>query len=306
MVCGRGRQRGARAVATAAGVLLAVSGCATTEQISTAPTSSASSATTPAAVMQAEATAVAQLQAWLADPQAGNLTYNAVQVTADGSLNVMSILSGPFDPATGQTQLTGSVKTLGSGSSTQGTSTALESRGTVYTTIPQVLQTGSAAGVQWNAANVTDTWGKDAPHSGWWTVLNAVQSVTSDGITSLDGTTVYMYSDTLDLTQIKGIPKQLLDSDPVRKAGVTKVEVDVYLLAGTGTLERVTYKLGLPVQIDAAATAKSSAGFQVDMSGFASATATPSPTPQPTQTMPGPGTVAKQTGDVDLAALLPF
>jgi hypothetical protein len=304
VVCGR-RRRTAATAASAAGLLLAVSGCATTEQISTAPTSSASSATTPAAVEQAEQTAVEQLQAWLADPQAGTLTYNAVQVTADGSLNVMSILSGPFDPALGQAQLTGSVKTLGSGSSTQGASTALESAGTVFTTIPQAMQTGGATGMQWNAANVTDTWGKVA-HSGWWTVLDAVRNVTSDGITSLAGTTVYMYSDTLDLTQIKGIPKQLLDSDPVRKAGVTKVEVDVYLEAGTGALERVTYKLGLPVQIDAAATAKSSAGYQVDMSGFASASATASPTPQPTPSLPATGTVAKQTGDVDLAALLPF
>jgi hypothetical protein len=60
------------------------------------------------------------------------------------------------------------------------------------------------------------------------------------------------------------------------------------------------------VQIDAAATAKSSAGFQVDMSGFASATATPTATPQATPTVPDPTTVAAGTGDVDLAALLPF
>jgi hypothetical protein len=290
----------------AAAVLLAVSACATTEQISTAPTSSASSATTSASVEQAEAGAVEQLQAWLSDPQAGSLTYNAVQVTAGGALNVMSILSGPFDPALGEAQLTGSVQTLGSGSSSQGTSTAVETDGTVYTSIPAAMQTGGALGNQWNSAALDDTWGKDAVHSGWWTVLNAVQSVTSEGLTSLAGTNVNLYVDTLDLTQIKGIPKQLLDSDPVRKAGVTKVEVDIYLQAGTGTLERVTYKLGLPVQIDAAATPKSSAGFQVDMSGFTSATATAAPTPQPTPTVPSPGTVAKGTGDVDLAALLPF
>lgn len=292
-------------VGTAA-VLFAATACATTEQVSTAPTSSASTATTSASVKQAEAGAVAQLQAWLSDPQAGELTYNAVQVAAGGSLNVMSILSGPFNPALGDAQLTGSVQTLGSGSSSQGTSTAVESDGTVYTSIPTTMQTGSALGMQWNSATVGDTWTKGAPHSGWWTVLDAVQSLTSEGIASLDGINVYLYVDTLDLTQIKGLPPQLLDSDPVRKAGVTKVEVDVYLLAGTGALQRVTYKLGLPVQIDAAATSKSSAGFQVDMSGFANATATAAPTPQATPTAPDPATVAKGAGDVDLAALLPF
>ena len=296
-----------RAVLIAGAVLLSASACATTEQVSTAPTSSASTATTSASVKQAEAGAVAQLQSWLINPQAGNLTYNAVQVTAGGSLNVMSILSGPFDPALGEAQLTGSVQTLGSGSSSQGgTSTALETGGRVYTSIPQAMQTGSALGLQWNSATVGGTWGKDALHSGWWSVLDAVQSVTSEGITSLDGTNVYLYVDTLDLDQVQGLPKQLLDSDPVRKAGVSKVEVDIYLQASTGALQRITYKLGLPVQIDAAATAKSSAGFQVDMSGFTSATATPTPTPSATATVPDPTTVAAGTGDADLAALLPF
>lgn len=294
------------AVLIAGTVLLTASACATTEQVSTAPTSSASStASTSPSVKQAEAGAVAQLQSWLINPQAGNLTYNAVQVTAGGSLNVMSILSGPFDPALGQARLSGSVQTIGSGSSSSD-STAVESGGRLYSSIPQAMQTGSALGMQWDSESVNGTWGKDPTHSGWWMVLDAVQSATSAGLTSLDGTNAYLYVDTVDLTQIPGLPKQLLDSDPVRKAGVSKVEVDIYLQAGTGMLQRVTYKLGLPVQIDAAATAKSSAGFQVDMSGFASTTATPTATPQATPTVPDPTTVAAGTGDEDLAALLPF
>ncbi|HEX4790954.1 MAG TPA: hypothetical protein VH372_21000 [Actinospica sp.] len=302
MSCGRA----AAAAIAAALVLAAAAGCATTEQMNTAPQSSASTSTANASLKTAEENAVTQLQAWLADPQAGTLNYNTVQVTGGGTMNVMSILTGTFEPTLGQASLTGSVQTLGSGSTTQGKSNAIETDGKAYTTLPQSLQTGDRLGKLWQSAPVQATWDKDAAHSGWWTALDSVRSLTADGVTSLDGTTVDLYSETVDLSTVKGVPKTLLESDPVKKAGTTKIEVDVYTEMGSGVLVRVTYKLGLPVQIDAAATAASSAGYQVDMSGFAQQSATGSPTASPQPTAPDPTIVATETGDVDLAALLPF
>lgn len=294
--------------AALAGVLVlgAAAGCATTEQMNATPTSSASTHTPSASTKAAEKNAVTRLKAWLAAPQAGALTYNTVQVTGGGTMNVMSILSGSFDPNLAQASLTGSVQTLGSGDTTQGKSSALESDGNAYTTLPQAMQTGDRVGKQWETAPVHATWTKNAPHSGWWTALNSVQTVTADGVTSLAGTTVDMYSATVDLSTVKGIPKTLLESDPVKKSGTTKIEVDVYTAMGSGLLMRVTYKLGLPVQIDASATSASSAGYQVDMSGFAQASPSASPTASPQPTAPDPELVAAEIGDTDLAALLPF
>jgi len=301
-VAGR-RGRAAGATIAAAVLFGAISGCGTTEQISTAPTASAPTATIPASTVLAEKAAVAQLQAWLANPQAGTLTYNTVQVSP--TVNVMTILTGPFDPTSGQAALTGSIEMLGSSSTTQ-PSTALELDQKVYTTIPTSLQTGDLVGKLWESTSVRTTWATDAAYSGWWQTLNQVGSVRADGVTSLAGTTADLYSENLDLSTLKNIPKALLDSDAIKKAGTTKVEVDLYTAMGSGTLIRVTYKFGLPVQIDAAATAKSSAGYEVDMTGFTDASATPAPTASPMPTAPDATTVAKDAGDADLAALLPF
>jgi len=318
VACGRA----AGTAVLAALVLAAGAGCATTEQMNTVPQSSASSTSSASAKLKAaERAAVAELKAWLADPQPGTLNYNTVQTqpatTGDGTVNTMSILSGGFTPDLGEASLTGSVQTLGSGATTHGESSAIETDGLAYTTVPEseqsaTPQSGTDEAPSWKSAFVHAAWGEDAVHSGWWTALESVQSVTADGVTSLDGITVDMYSATVDLAAVKGIPKALLDSHPVQKAGTTKVEVDVYTQMGSGALVRVTYKLGLPVQIDAAATAASSAGYQVDMSGFAlkgatgSATVSPEPTAPDPATVVAPATVTAQTGDADLAALLPF
>jgi hypothetical protein len=301
--------RRATGAALAALLLGGVSACGSTEQIDTQPQTSASTATTPAATIAAEKNAVVQLQAYLADPVAGTLTYNAVEVTSSGAINVMTILSGGFDPVSGQSTLAGSIETLGSGSTTQGQSSALEYGGKVYTSIPPSLQTGEHVGKLWEASSVQSIWGTAATHSGWWTALDSIKAVDTDGVVSLAGTTVDMFSVIVDLSTVKGVPTALLDSDPIKKAGTTKVEVDVYTTLGSGSLVRVTYKFGLPVEIDAAATSKSTAGYQVDMSGFDNPTASASPSPSPTGSataQPDSATTAKGSGDADLAALLPF
>lgn len=296
--------------ALAALILGGTAACGTTQQVFTSPQASASTkASTSAATAAAEKNAVVQLQGWLADPLPGTLTYNEIQVTSGGTINVMTILSGPFDPNEGTATLNGSIETLGAGSTTQGASSALEYNQKAYTSIPAKLQTGGYTGKLWESAAVRSTWPSGARLSGWWTALNSVKQVQADGVTSLDGVAVDMFSAFIDLSTVKGIPKTLLDSGPFGQTGTTKVEVDVYTAMGSGDLVRVTYKFGLPVQIDAAATAKSSAGYEVDMSGFSVASASPSPTPTPTGTAsvpPDPTTVAAGTGDTDLAALLPF
>jgi hypothetical protein len=295
--------------ALAAALLGGVSACGSTEQFDTQPQTSASTATTSASTIAAEKNAVAQLQAWLADPVAGTLTYNAVEVTSGGAINVMTILSGGFDPGSGQSTLAGSIETLGSGSTTQGQSSAVEFGGKVYTSIPTALQTGERAGKLWEASPVHTIWGTAATHSGWWTALDSVKAVDTDGVVSLAGTTVDMFSVIVDLSTVKGVPKALLGSDPIKKAGTTKVEVDLYTTLGSGSLVRVTYKFGLPVEIDAAATSKSTAGYQVDMSGFDNSTASASPSPSPTGSataQPDSASTAEGSGNADLAALLPF
>ena len=293
--------------ALAALILGGTAACGTTMQVFTTPeVTTSAKATATSATAASEKNAIYQLQGWLADPQPGTLTYNTIQVTSGGAINVMTILSGPFDPA-GTATLTGSVETLGSGSTTQGASGALEYGEQVYTSIPTALQTGVRLGKQWELAPVRSTWASGERLSGWWTALNSVKQVQFDGVNSLEGATVDMFSAFLDLSTVKGLPAALLDSEPVKKAGTTKVEVDVFTAMGSGSLVRVTYKFGLPVQIDATATGKSSAGYEVDMSGFSNATASASPTPTGTASVPpDSSTVASGTGDTDLAALLPF
>jgi hypothetical protein len=302
--------RRARGTALAALVLGGTCACGSTEQIDTSPQSSASTATTSASTVAAEKNAVNQLQGWLADPPSGTLTYNTVQVTGGsggGSIDMMKILSGPFDPGSGQATLTGTVETLDSGSTAQGQSSAVEYARHVYTSIPAAQQTGAGAGKLWNVAAVHTYWAAGSRYSGWWTALDAVKQVQSDGVLSLGGVTADMFSTDVDLSAVTGIPKLLLDSDPFTQAGTTRVEVDIYTAMGSGNLVRVTYKFGLPVQIDATASATSSAGYEVDLSGFGSATATATPTPTSTASpQPAPSTIASGNGDADLAALLPF
>jgi hypothetical protein len=126
-------------------------------------------------------------------------------------------------------------------------------------------------------------------------------------VISLGGTTADMFSTSVDLSTVTGIPKALLESDPFAQAGTTKVEVDIYTAMGSGNLVRVTFKFGLPVQIDATASPTATAGYEVDLSGFGSGSATATAAPTSTAPpRPAASTVASGGGDADLAALLPF
>jgi hypothetical protein len=61
------------------------------------------------------------------------------------------------------------------------------------------------------------------------------------------------------------------------KAGTTKVSIDLYTDLGTGALVRLTYRLGLQVSVDATATATTTAGYEVDLTGLGSPTVSASP-----------------------------
>lgn len=303
-----GRRLRTAAIAAALALIPAVtSGCGTTVPMSAAtqaPTSS-STANVPGATLAAQRNAATQLHNWLADPRGGTMTYNTIQVTSGGSINVLTMLSGTFDPS-GDADLTGSIETLGSGSTTTGDSSAIETNAQVYTTIPTELQTGDRDGKQWESTAVDATWDGNGVHSGWWQLLYQAQDLKAQGVTGFGDTSVNVFTEVLDLTKLSDIPASLLDSEALRKAGTTKVEVDVYTLTGSGKLARVSYKLGLPVAIDASATATSTAGYQVDLSGLEAPAPSPSATPTPSPSAPPPETVAAGAGDDDLAAMLLF
>ena len=294
---------------------MAVSACGTIVPIGTSPTATPTSTASVSAQIQADQRkAEAQLQDWLWNPRPGTLTYNTIQVTV-GDVNVMSILTGPFDPTgtaedpTGSAALTGTIATL-SGTTTVAKTAAIQTGGKVYTAIPTAMQIGDKLGKLWVASSVGATWTKNAVHSGWWQVLYQADALKADGSTSLgsggNAVNVNVYSENLDLTKLKNIPKALLESAALGKAGTSTVEVDVYIDAGTNKLARVTYKFGMPVRIDAPATAGSTAGYEVDLSGLEDAGASPSPSPIASSAAPDPANVAAGPGDEDLAALLPF
>lgn len=304
---GRG-PRAALAAAAAAGLIMAAAaGCGTTVPMG-APTQSptaSTSASVPAATRAAELNAETQLQQWLLDPHGGTMTYNTIQVTSGGSVNVMTMLNGPFDPS-GAASLTGTIETLGSGSTTTDDASAVEHDARLYTSIPAELQTDAQAGKGWNSTPVDATWQGDAVHSGWWQVLYQAQDLKLDGVTGLGGASVEVFTEVLDLSKLQDVPSSLLDSEALRKAGTTKVEVDVETLTGSGKLAKLTYKLGLPTAIDIPATATSTAGYQVNLSNLEEVSPTPTATVSPPAGPPAPETVADGAGDVDLAAMLLF
>jgi hypothetical protein len=88
----------------------------------------------------------------------------------------------------------------------------------------------------------------------------------------------------------------------VQKAGTTAVTIDLYPDLGTGSLVRLTYRLGLTVSVDATPTAKSTAGYEVDLSGFG----TPAKPTAPPVTAPDPSLVETLDGSGDLCQLLLF
>jgi hypothetical protein len=302
---GARRPRTAPIAAAAALVLLAAAGCGTTVPMGAATQTPTASASVPAATLAEERNAVTQLQDYLLNPHGGTLAYNTIQVTSGGTVNVMTMLAGPFDP-TGTASLSGSIETLGSGATTTGDASALEYAQQVYTTIPVELQTGDRADKQWDTTALAATWEGNAVHSGWWQVLYQTRDLKLVGVTGLDNTSVNVFTEVLDLSKLADVPSALLDSEALRKAGTTKVEIDVDTLTGSGKLAKVTYKIGLPVAIDISATDTSTAGYQVDLSGLENVTPTPSASPTASAGAPPPDKVANGAGDVDLAALLLF
>jgi hypothetical protein len=275
---------GKRAVAAAVAVLVgcgAVSSCHAGASATKTTEPAAQSSDTAAA---AEARAVEALHTWLNDPQSGTLTISSISTDTAQKLETSRQLTGRLDPFTTTASLTGTVSQLGNGATTQDPLNVIVMDGKLYWSIPSNEQS-FYPGRKWFADDLSTAQATDSAHSIWWVALEALDKVHMDGLSVVDTRTATEFTGTVDLATIPSVATQLKNSPIIKTAGGTKVSVDIYAEVGTGTLVRVTYRLGLQVSVDATPAANSTAGYEVDLSGFGapvSPTATPVVPPAPT------------------------
>ena len=291
---------GKRAVAAAVAVLVgcgAVSSCHAGAAVTQTTEPAAQTSDTAAA---AEAKAVEAMHAWLADPQSGTLTISSVTTNAAEKTDTSRQLTGRLDPFTGTASLTGTVSTLGSGSTVQDPLNVIVMDGKLYWSIPSNEQS-FYPGRKWFVNELSAAQAAGSSHSIWWEALNALSKVHMDGLSEVEQKTAIEYTGTVDLAKIPSAAAQLRKSPVIDAAGTTKVSIDIYTEVGTGNLVRVTYRIGLQVSVDATPSGSSTAGYEVDLGGFG-ATVKPTPTPV---VAPAPTLVA--TGGVgDLYQLMLF
>lgn len=291
---------GKRAVAAAVAVLVgcgAVSSCHAGAGVAQGTEPAAQTSDTAAA---AEAKAVETLHAWLDDPQSGTLTINSISADTVLKTETSRQLSGHFDPFTTTASLTGTLNTLGNGATVQDPLDVIVLNDRLYWSIP-TKELPNYPGQKWFVNDLSSARAADSVHSIWWVALGALDKVHMDGLSEVGTITAVEYTGSVDLTKIPSIAAQLKKSPVIKAAGATKLSVDVYTALGKGDLVRVTYRLGLQVSVDATPTATSTAGYEVDMTGFG-ALVTPSPTPV---TEPVPLQVANG-GIGDLSQLMLF
>jgi hypothetical protein len=280
---------GKRAVAAAVAVLVgcgAVSSCHAGAGATQTTEPAAQTSDTAAA---AEARAVEALHTWLNDPQSGTLTISSIATDTAQKLETSRQLTGRLDPSvsgelTTTASLTGTVSQLGNGATTQDPLNVIVMDDKLYWSIPSNEQS-FYPGRKWFVNDLSAAQAKDSTHSIWWAALEALDKVHMDGLSVVDTRTATEFTGTVDLATIPSVAAQLTKSPIIETAGSTKVSVDIYAEVGTGTLVRVTYRLGLQVSVDATPSANSTAGYEVDLSGFGapvSPTATPVVPPAPT------------------------
>lgn len=283
---------GKRAVAAAVAVLTA---CGTVSSChagaAAAHTTEPAAAQTSDTAAAAEAKAVESLHAWLEDPQSGTLTISSVTTDAPAKTETSRQLTGRLDPFTTTASLTGTVSTLGSGATVQEPLNVIVMDGKLYWSIPS-NETSFYPGRKWFVNDLSGAQADRSIHSIWWIALGALNKVHMDGLSEVDQKTAIEYTGTVDLAKIPSAAKQVAKSPVIAQAGSTKVSIDIYTEVGTGNLVRITYRLGLQVSVDATPTANSTAGYEVDLSGFG-ATVKPTPTPvvAPTPTLVAAGGV---------------
>jgi hypothetical protein len=223
-----------------------------------------------------EARAVEALRTWLGEPQPGTLTISSVDVSSPKDTEISKQLSGTLDPATGTAALVGT-KTVLTGSSTNQTPLrAVMTADQLYTT-SAVGHTPSSPKPTWTQQDLTLVKPATSPHSMWWTVLQDLEKVRLDGASEVDSKSATEFTGTVDAAQIPSLAKLVSTSMVFKKAGTTKVSIDLYTDLGTGALVRLTYRLGLQLSVDATPTATSTAGYEVDLTGLGSPTVSASP-----------------------------
>jgi hypothetical protein len=294
---------GKRVVAGAAAVLLSVAllptlaSCRSVAGGATPSEPAAHASDTSAAD---EGRAVEALRTWLDEPEPGTLTISSVDVSAPHNTEVSKQLSGTLDPAVGTASLTGSKTVLGGSSTNQMPLRALMVGGQFYTT-GSAADAGATPGPTWTAQDLSSVKPATSTHSVWWTILENLENVRLDGASEVDSKTAIEFTGTVDAAEIPSLKSQLAKSSVFQKAGTTKVSIDLYTDLGTGALVRLTYRLGLQVSVDATPTAKSTAGYEVDLSGLG----TPTPSASPSASTPAAPEVTRD-GSGDICQLILF
>lgn len=247
-----------------------------------------------------EAKAVEALRTWLGQPQPGTLTISSVDVSSPHGAEVSKQLSGTLDAAAGTASLTGTKSVLTGSSTIQTPLRAVMSADQLYLTGP-VSKSSSSPGPKWTQQDLSSVKPATSTHSMWWTLLENLEQVRLDGASEVDSKTAIEFTGTVDAAQIPSLKALLAKSTVFQKAGTTKVSVDLYTDLGTGSLVRLTYRLGLQVSVDATPTAKSTAGYEVDLAGLGS----PTPTASPAASTPAPPEVTRD-GSGDICQLILF
>ena len=291
---------GKRAIAAAVAMLV---GCGTVTSCRAGAGVAQSSEPAPQAsdtVAAAEAKAVETLHAWLDNPQPGTLTISSVETDAVQKQATSRQISGRLEPFTATASLTGTSAVLGSGSTVQDPLNVIVMNGRLYWSISAKEQP-YYPGRKWFVNDLSSAQATGSAHSIWWLALGALGSVHMDGLSDVDERTAVEFTGTVDLAKIPAAAAQLKKSAVIQAAGTTKVSIDIYTALGTGGLVRVTYRLGLQVSVDATPTTTSTAGYEVDLSGFgAPAKPTPSPVVEPAPALVATG------GSGDLSQLMLF
>lgn len=239
--------------------------------------SSPSATTSSDSVEAGQRDAIKALAAWLARPESATMTINSVETDVHTDSTLSQLLTGPVDIAKGTGSMNGSKRTLLDGHSTSQQSVqAVEADGRLYTSIPSAEAT-AYPGRNWFVSNLSSAMPAGSAHSVWWEALKALRDVHIDGPSEVGGTSATEYTGTVNVASLPGVAQLVSGSAVFKQAGTTEVSVDLYTDLGSGKLLRVTYRLGLPVSVDASPISKSTAGYEVDV--YATAQASPSPTP---------------------------
>ena len=247
-----------------------------------------------------EAKAVEALRTWLAEPQPGTLTISSVDVSSPHGTEVSKQLSGTLDPAAGTAALLGTKSVLTGSSTIQTPLRAVMADDQLYVIEP-VAHPTSSPGPKWTQEDLAAVKPPTSTHSVWWTLLENLEKVRLDGASEVDSKTAIEFTGTVDASKIPSLASLLPKSTVFLKAGTTKVSIDLYTDLGTGSLVRLTYRLGLQVSVDATATAKSTAGYEVDLAGLGS----PTPSASPSASTPAPPEITRD-GSGDVCQLMLF